>query len=129
MSVNKVILIGNLGKDPLFKTVGDVDITEFSLATSKSFKDDSGEKQKKTEWHNIVCFRKTAKFASEFLKKGREIYLEGEIQTRSWDDKTTGVKKYKTEIIANEIKFVGARPEADQSQLAPDTTQDEPIPF
>lgn len=106
--VNKVILLGRLGKDPEVKiTDGGLTICNFSIATSKEWKDDSGEKKEKTEWHNIVCFKKLAEIAGKHLQKGRQCYVEGELQTRSWDDKETGKKNYRTEIVANTIQFVG----------------------
>lgn len=105
--LNKVMLIGRLGQDPELKDAKGIQIANFSIATSKSWKDDSGQKQEKTEWHNIVAFRKTAELAGKYLTKGRQCYIEGELQTRSWDDEKTGTKKYKTEIIANNIQFLG----------------------
>jgi single-strand DNA-binding protein len=101
--------LGRLGKDPELKNVNGTAICNFSVATSKSFKDDSGEKQERTEWHDIVAFRKTAEVAGKFLAKGREVFIEGELQTRSWDDKETGKKRYKTEIVASHIEFIGDR--------------------
>lgn len=106
--VNKVILLGRLGKDPESKqTQGGISICNLTIATSKDWKDDSGEKQEKTEWHQVVCFKKLAELAGKYLQKGRQVYIEGELQTRSWDDKETGAKRYKTEIIAHTIQFVG----------------------
>jgi len=105
--VNKVILVGRLGRDPEIKDAKGVSIANFSIATSESWKDDSGEKQERTEWHNIVAFRKTAELCGKYLKKGQECYIEGKIETRSWDDKETGAKRYKTEIIAQNVQFLG----------------------
>ena len=107
-SVNKVILIGNLGKDPETKyTPSGVQVTKFSLATTdKQKKGDNWEE--KTEWHNIVCFGKTAEIAHEFIKKGHSIYLEGKISTRTYEDQT-GQKKYWTEILANHITMLTRR--------------------
>ena len=103
-SVNKVILIGNLGKDPEVKyTPSGTAMAKFSLATNESYKDKSGEFQERTEWHNIVAWQRLAEIAGEYLKKGRSVYIEGRIQTRSWDDKTSGQKKYMTEIVANDL--------------------------
>ena len=103
-SVNKVILIGNLGKDPEVKyTPSGTAMAKFSLATNERYKDKSGEFQERTEWHNIVAWQRLAEIAGEYLKKGRSVYIEGRIQTRSWDDKQTGQKKYMTEIVANDL--------------------------
>jgi single-strand DNA-binding protein len=107
-SVNKVILIGNLGKDPEVKyTPSGTAMAKFSLATNERYKDKSGEFQERTEWHNIVAWQRLAEIAGEYLKKGRSVYIEGRIQTRSWDDKTSGQKKYMTEIVANDLVLLG----------------------
>jgi single-strand DNA-binding protein len=114
-SVNRVILIGHLGKDPEIKyTQSGKALTRFSLATSDRRKDDQGNWVDQTEWHNIVCFDKTAETAGEYLKKGAHIYLEGKIRTRSWDDKETGQKKYMTEIAADRFQFLDSK--ADRGQ-------------
>ena len=111
-SVNKVILIGNLGKDPEVKyTPSGTAIAKFSLATNERYKDKAGEWQDRTEWHNIVAWQRLAEIAGEYLKKGRSVYIEGRIQTRSWDDKTSGQKKYMTEIVANDLVLLGGRGE------------------
>ena len=103
-SVNKVILIGNLGKDPELKyTPNGTALAKFSLATNERYKDKEGNWQDRTEWHNIVAWQRTAEIAGEYLKKGRSVYIEGRIQTRSWDDKETGQKKYMTEIVAQDL--------------------------
>ena len=108
--LNKVMLIGNLGKDPEVRyTPSGVATASFSLATSESWKDSEGNQQEKTEWHNIVVWRKLAEIAGEYLKKGKKIYLEGKIQTRSWDDKATGQKRYMTEIVADNIIMLDSR--------------------
>ena len=111
-SVNKVILVGNLGKDPEIKyTPSGVAQAKFSLATNESYKDKSGQWQERTEWHNIVAWQRMAEIIGEYVKKGSKIYIEGRLQTSSWDDKETGQKKYKTEIIANELVLLGGRGE------------------
>jgi len=111
-SVNKVILIGNLGKDPEVKyTPSGTAMAKFSLATNERYKDKAGEFQERTEWHNIVAWQRLAEIAGEYLKKGRSVYIEGRIQTRSWDDKTSGQKKYMTEIVANDLVLLGGRGE------------------
>lgn len=109
MSVNKAILIGRVGANPELKNLtGDNKVTNFSLATSETYKDKSGVKQQKTEWHNIVAWGTLAEIIAKNVVKGSEIYIEGKIVTRSWDDKD-GVKKYTTEIIANEMRFLGSK--------------------
>jgi single-strand DNA-binding protein len=106
-SVNKVILIGNLGKDPELKhTSGGTAVATMTLATNERFKDKSGEWQDKTEWHNVVLWQRLAEIASEYLKKGRSVYVEGRLQTRSWEDKQ-GQKRYTTEIVASDLVLLG----------------------
>ncbi len=109
-SLNKVILIGNLGRDPETRYMPDgTAITNFSIATTETWKDkNSGEKQEKTEWHRIATYRRLAEIAGEYLKKGSQVYIEGKLQTRKWTDKD-GVEKYTTEIIADEMKMLGSR--------------------
>ncbi len=109
-SVNKVILIGNLGKDPEVKyTPSGMAIARFSLATTDRVKDKEGNWQDRTEWHNIVAFQRTAEVAGEYLKKGGKVYIEGRLHHDSWDDKETGQKKYRTEVIANDLVLLGGR--------------------
>jgi single-strand DNA-binding protein len=107
MSVNKVILVGRLGRDPetRYMTNGEA-VTNVGLATSENWKDKSGEKQEKTEWHNLVFYRRLAEIAGEYLKKGSMIYVEGKLQTRKYTDKA-GVEKSTTEIIVNEMTMLG----------------------
>lgn len=108
-SVNKVILIGNLGRDPEIKYTASGDaVANMAIATTENWKDKSGEKKEKTEWHRVVAFRKLAELAGEYLKKGRPVYIEGKLATREWTDKQN-VKHYTTEIVADEIKFLGNR--------------------
>jgi len=109
MSVNKVILIGRLGKDPetRYMTNGEA-VTNCTLATSENWKDKSGEKQEKTEWHNLVFYRRLAEIAGEYLKKGSQIYVEGKLQTRKWQTKE-GQDRYTTEIVVNEMTMLGAK--------------------
>lgn len=109
-SLNKVTLIGNLGKDPeLSYTTSGVAVAKFSIATGERWKDDSGNMQERTEWHNIVAWRKLAEICGQYLKKGSKVYLEGKLQTRSWDDKNTGVKRYTTEIIAGDLIMLDSK--------------------
>ncbi len=109
MSVNKVILVGRLGKDPetRYMTNGEA-VTNATLATSETWKDKSGEKQEKTEWHNLVFYRRLAEIAGEYLKKGSQIYVEGKLQTRKWQTKE-GQDRYTTEIIVNEMTMLGGK--------------------
>jgi single-strand DNA-binding protein len=109
MSVNKAILVGRLGKDPetRYMTNGEA-VTNATLATSENYKDKSGEKQERTEWHNLVFYRRLAEIAGEYLKKGSQVYIEGRIQTRKWQDKE-GKDRYTTEIIVNEMKMLGSK--------------------
>ena len=108
--VNKVILIGNLGADPEVRYTPDgVPVANFSLATSESWNDrTSGEKQERTEWHRLVLWRKLAEIAGQYLKKGSKIYVEGKLQTRSWDDQS-GQKRYATEVVVNDMQMLDSR--------------------
>jgi len=104
----QVVLFGNLGKDPEVKyTPSNMAVARFSLATSKRSKDKDGNWSDRTEWHNCVAFARTAEIAGEYLKKGSQILVVGELQTSSWEDKETGAKKYRTEVVVNELKFAG----------------------
>jgi single-strand DNA-binding protein len=115
-SVNKVILIGNLGKNPELRyTPGGQAVANFSIATSEKFTDKSGQKRESTEWHNIVAWGKLGELANQYLKKGRPVYIEGKLTTRSWDDKD-GNKKYKTEVVANQMQFLGSAPGGGQAE-------------
>ena len=108
--VNKVILVGNLGRDPEMRsTQGGQPIASFSVATSRRFKDKDGNRQDQTEWHNIVCFGRQAEIAGQYLTKGKKVFIEGRIQTRSWDDKESGKKQYKTEIICENFQMLDAK--------------------
>jgi len=108
-SVNKVILIGNLGRDPETRYMPDGGaITNISIATTDKWKDKAGEMQEKTEWHRVAFFGKLAEIAGEYLKKGSQVYVEGRLQTRKWQDKD-GQDKYTTEIVANVMQMLGSR--------------------
>jgi single-strand DNA-binding protein len=139
--LNKVILIGNLGKDPEIRyTPSGVAMANFSLATTENWTKD-GQKESRTEWHRIVAFRRLAEICGEYLSKGKQIYIEGKIQTREWEDKD-GNKKYTTEIVASQMQMLGTRDMADAPKPStaaskksdipeppyPDT-QDDDIPF
>ena len=115
-SVNKVILLGNVGKDPEIRsTGGGTMVANFTLATSDRFQDASGNWQDRTEWHNLVAFKRTAEIVRDYVKKGTKLYIEGKIQTRSWDDKESGQKKYRTEIIVNDLSLLSGREEGGSS--------------
>lgn len=109
--VNKVILIGNLGRDPEVRyTPAGLAIANVTLATSESWKDkQSGEMQEKTEWHRVVFYQRLAEIVGEYLKKGSKVYVEGRLQTRKWQDKTTGQDKYTTEIIADSMQMLDSK--------------------
>jgi|SRR5690606_12405718 len=112
MSVNKVILLGRLGQDPELKyTPGGAAVCNFSIATTESWTDKSGQKQEKTEWHRIVVWGKLAELCNQYLGKGRQAFVEGRLQTRSWDDKD-GSKRYTTEIMASTVQFIGGAAQA-----------------
>ena len=111
-SVNKVILLGNVGKDPEIRsTGGGTMVANLTLATSDRFQDQQGNWQERTEWHNLVAFKRTAEIIRDYVKKGSKLYVEGKIQTRSWDDKETGAKRYRTEIIVNDLSLLSGRDE------------------
>ena len=109
-SVNKVILLGNVGKDPEIRsTPGGTMVANFSLATSDRFQDAQGNWQDRTEWHNLVAFKRTAEIVRDYVKKGSKLYIEGKIQTRSWEDKDTKAKRYRTEILVNDLSLLSGR--------------------
>ncbi|QSQ10902.1 single-stranded DNA-binding protein [Myxococcus landrumensis] len=111
--VNKVILIGNLGADPEVRfTPGGQAVANFRIATSESWNDKNGQKQERTEWHRIVVWGKLAELCGEYLKKGRQCYVEGRLQTREWTDKENR-KNYTTEVVANAVTFLGGRDAGD----------------
>lgn len=108
-SVNKVILIGNLGRDPeLRHTASGKAVATFTVATNRTWTGPDGSSQEETEWHNIVAWDRLAEICQQYLQKGRKVYIEGRIQTRSWDDKQSGQKRYMTEIVANQMIILDA---------------------
>lgn len=116
MGVNKVILVGNLGKDPELRyTPAGVAVTTFSLATSERYKDKQGAMQEKVEWHNIIAWRQLAEICGKYLHKGKQVYLEGKITTRSYDDRD-GVKKYITEIVVDQMQMLGSKDDQGERQ-------------
>jgi single-strand DNA-binding protein len=109
-SVNKVILVGRLGKDPEIRsTPNGQTVAKFTVATDERYTDRNGEKQERTEWHNIVAWGKLAEICGQYLRKGKLIYIDGSIRTDSWDDKESGQKRYRTEIIANQMQMLDRR--------------------
>ena len=114
-SVNKVILLGNVGKDPEVKFLpSGLPVANLTLATSDRFKDKAGEWQDRTEWHNLTAYQRVAEIIRDYVKKGAKLYVEGRIQTRSWDDQASGQKKYRTEIIVNDIVLLSGRGEGEK---------------
>jgi single-strand DNA-binding protein len=128
-SVNKVILIGNLGKDPEVKfTPSGTPVAKFTLATNERYKDKAGEWQDRTEWHNIVAWQRLAEIVGEYVKKGSKVYIEGRLQTSSWEDKQSGEKKYRTEIVAQDLVLLGGRGEGDASRGSAASSMDQRPP-
>jgi single-strand DNA-binding protein len=137
--VNKVILIGNLGKDPEVRYMPSGSaVANVTIATSEQWKDkQSGERQERTEWHNVVFFNRLAEIAGEYLKKGSKVYIEGSLRTRKWQDKNTGADRYTTEIVASDMQMLDSRggegggqrqhPPREEAMAEPDLDDD--IPF
>lgn len=110
--LNKVMLIGHLGNDPeLRTTISGQSVTNFTIATNENFKDASGNWQDRTEWHRIVAWGKLAEICNQYLKKGRQVYVEGRLQTRSWEDNKSGEKRYTTEIVCSDMQMLGSAKE------------------
>lgn len=143
-SVNKVILVGNVGKDAEVRyTPSGIPVAHFSLATNEKFKDRNDEWQKRTEWHSIVAWQRLAEIVGEYVAKGSKVYVEGKLQTTSWEDRQSGDRKYRTEIVARELLLLGPRDQSggghqdpthneNENQLAhagSGNTVDEDIPF
>jgi len=132
VSVNKVILVGRLGRDPEVRYLeGGNAVCNFSVATDESWKDKSGDKQERTEWHRIVVWGKTGENCGKYLAKGRQVYIEGRLQTREWDDKE-GNKRQTTEINAQTVQFLGSKGDSQERQEEPSATSpadDGGIPF
>jgi single-strand DNA-binding protein len=140
--VNKVILIGNLGSDPTVRfTQSGTAVANFNIATTERYNDRNGERQERTEWHRIVMFGRQAEIAQQYLKKGRQVYIEGRLQTREWEDQQ-GVKKYTTEVVCNNMQMLGGRggggddfpsqdfpPEPAQASKGGGSSDDDDLPF
>ena len=143
--VNKVIIVGNVGRDPeLRSTQGGQAVATFSVATSERFKDKEGQPQERTEWHRVVAWGRLAEICGEYLRKGKQVYVEGRLQTRDWEDKD-GHKRYTTEVVANVMQMLGRRGEdggsysddtsargaasGDPASQAPASGADDEIPF
>ena len=123
-SLNKVLLLGNLGADPEVRhTPGGVPVATLRMATNRVFTDKSGNRQTQTEWHTVILWSKMAEVAGQYLRKGRQVMIEGRLQTRQWEDKQTGQPRYKTEIVAENMILVGGRGDAGEM---PDSTTGEP---
>jgi single-strand DNA-binding protein len=128
-SVNKVILIGNLGKDPEVKvTASGTPVAKFTLATNERYKDKSGQWQDRTEWHNLVAWQRTAEIVGEYVKKGSKVYVEGSLRTSSWDDKNTGEKKYRTEIVVNDLVLLSGRGDGEGASRGGGNNSDQRVP-
>ena len=128
--VNKVILIGNLGKDPEVRYLDNgVAVANFSLATTENYKNKEGERVSQTEWHNIVLWRGLAEVAEKWLKKGSSVYVEGKIRTRKWEDKD-GNTRYSTEILGENMTMLGGKPSSETSvEVAPAQDKKDDLPF
>ena len=107
---NKVYLIGNLGRDPEIRsTASGMPVANFSVATNRRWTDREGNRQEQTEWHNVVCFGRQAEVAGQYLTRGRQVFIDGRMQTRSWDDRQTGEKRYRTEVVCENFQMLGPR--------------------
>lgn len=114
MSLNKVMIIGNLGRDPEIRQAGENKVANFTVAVTERFTDRAGQRQERTEWVNVVVWRKLAEIAQQYLRKGSQVYVEGRLQTRSWDDQN-GQKKYMTEVVADNFQMLGRRDEQEET--------------
>ena len=129
-SVNKVILVGNVGQDPEVKyTPRGVPVARLSLATNERFKDKNDQWQDRTEWHSIVAWQRLAEIVGEYVRKGTKLYAEGKLQTTSWQDRQSGEKKYRTEIVARDIILLGSRENGEKgaAETSNDTSDPEPV--
>ncbi len=139
MSVNKVILVGNLGRDPEVRTTpSGQSVCNFSLATTERYTDRAGQQQEQTEWHNVLVWGKQADLCGQYLKRGRQVYVEGRITTRDYEARDGSGKRYRTEVVAQRVQFLGGRPSASSDDSVPDFNsgpdappppEDDDIPF
>lgn len=118
-ALNKVQIIGNLGRDPEIRQASDAPVADFSVAVSEKFKGRDGSTQEKTEWVNVVAWRRLAEISRDYLRKGSQVYVEGKLSTRSWTDKTSGQKRYQTEVVADNIQMLGGRSVAQGGSSSP----------
>ena len=137
-TLNRACLLGNVGRVDIKTTSSGMAIADFSLATSERRKDAAGNVSDETEWHNLIAFGRTAEFIRDYVQKGAKLYVEGSLRTQSWDDKTSGQKRYKTEIVVNELSLLSGRDEhnkvssshvVEQVHDAPDQITEEDLPF
>ena len=141
-SVNKVILVGNVGKDPEVRYApSGVALAKFNVATNERFKDKSGEWQDRTEWHNVLAWQRLAEIVGEYVHQGARLYIEGKLQTSSWEDRSSGDRKYRTEIVARDIVLLGSRQtgseadeesaedESEPAQVGTGEITDDEVPF
>jgi single-strand DNA-binding protein len=116
-SVNKVILVGNVGQDPEVKyTASGVPVAKLSLATNERFKDKNEARQDRTEWHSVLAWQRLAEIVGEYVRKGSKLYIEGKLQTSSWEDKQRGERKYRTEIVARDVVLLGSRDSGEEGR-------------
>lgn len=130
-SVNKVILVGNVGQDPDVKyTASGVPVAKVSIATNERFKDKSDQWQDRTEWHSVVAWQRLAEIVGEYVHKGSKLYVEGKLQTSTWEDKQNGQKKYRTEIVAREIVLLGSRHNGheERQEMPTEESRSTPVP-
>jgi len=132
-SLNKVMLIGNLGREPEIRMAGSTKVSNFSIAVTERFRDRDGNQQEKTEWVNIVCWGNLADISEKYLHKGSSIYIEGKLETRSWDDKSSGEKKFRTEVRVLNFQMLGGRNSEqsnnDNASSVTDYPKDDDLPF
>jgi single-strand DNA-binding protein len=128
-SVNKVILVGNVGQDPEVKyTASGVPVAKVSIATNERFTDKNDQWQDRTEWHSVVAWQRLAEMVGEYVRKGSKLYIEGKLQTSSWEDKQSGERKYRTEIVARDIVLLGSRDNGQEGREEMSSGQSSPEP-
>lgn len=134
--LNKVLIIGNLGRDPEMRyTPSGAPVTNFSVAVSRRWKTPDGEQKEETEWFDVECWNKLAETANNYLSKGKQVFIEGRLRTDSWEDQQSGQKRYRTRVVANEMQFLGARGESSggdsfgERSMAPQSSDFDNMPF